>query len=87
MLLTALTGLYIVTVLRLQVVEQLPDLETLVLRWPSAPEEVEPPLEATARFRTQLVAAVTALKVCSQLALVAQTGLKDKFCEPDAVAP
>ncbi|EFJ41623.1 hypothetical protein VOLCADRAFT_98367 [Volvox carteri f. nagariensis] len=52
-----------------KVLGQLPELETLVLRWPCAPEEPEVPSEASARSRAQLVAAVTSLKGLRTLGL------------------
>ncbi|GLC49020.1 hypothetical protein PLESTB_000173700 [Pleodorina starrii] len=52
-----------------QALGHMPELETLVLRSPSAPEEPEVPSEAAARSRAQLVAAVTALRGLRTLGL------------------
>ncbi|GLI62185.1 hypothetical protein VaNZ11_004770 [Volvox africanus] len=53
----------------LQALRQLPDLETLVLRWPSAPDEPEAALESTLEQRAELVGAVAAIRGLRTLGL------------------
>ncbi|GIL75057.1 hypothetical protein Vretimale_7748 [Volvox reticuliferus] len=52
-----------------EALRQLPDLETLILRWPSAPDEPEAAIESTLEQRAELMGTVAALRGLRTLGL------------------